>query len=839
MVKDPVWLALIRHLGNHRWQTLLSILGITLGVAIVVAVDLANQSVRQSFSRSMEQITGAATHQLIGGPDGIDERFYTEARLDYGLDNSAPVIEGTIKFSGQSFTLLGLDPLAEFPFRTFSNMTSITGAAKLLTESGSVLMSAISAGKLDVKAADRVTVKAAGVNKEMVIAGLFGKPDDPSLESLLVADIATAQEIFEKFGRIDRIDLILSEADQKRLTAKLPPDIRLVVPENRSQAVADLSKSFQTNLTAMSLLALLVGGFLIYNATSFSVLQRRRLLGMLRMIGVTRQQLFLRILSEALLLGLIGTLFGLLGGILLGQGLVKLVARTVNDLYFNSSITELLIQPSMLYKGLLLGIVTTLIATIIPALEAAGSRPQAAARRSVSEQRTYNALPWLVVGGVFAIGLGIYCIQLPDRSLLPGFSGLFFLITGFCLGVPAMVLGLCYLTTPALQRIFGFTGLFAGRGISASLSRTGLAIAALTMAIAATIGMGIMVESFRSTVENWLTQSLKGDLYLSIPHSSSRRVATPLPEGLIDRLTAMNNIEALSTGRRVEVEAESGPVDLLAIEMAAPSYTSFVFSDDPPPDLWQRFHLGEVILISEPYAFHQNVSVGDKVGLYTAEGLRPYTIGGIFSDYGSDRGILVMDRQIYADNWNDVSISSIGVYLRDSESPNHPFTKIRALALEYDPRIRARSNKDILGFTMNVFDRTFTITRVLRLLVIIVAFVGILSALMALQFERARENAVLRASGFTRLDLIKLTTLQTSLMGLFAGLLALPLGWLISQVLIYVINLRAFGWTLNPEFNANIYWEALLLALGAAILAGIYPGYKMSRTLPAEALREE
>ena len=843
MVNDLVWLALIRYLGSHRWQTLLSVLGIMLGVAVVVAVDLANQSVRRSFELSMEQITGGSTHRIIGGPIGLEENFYTELRVNQGLETIAPVVEGSVRIEEQTFTLLGLDPLAEAPFRSFTVLAQkadkTAKIAELLTQPGSVLMAAISASQLDVSTGDTLSIQSAGIDKKIVIAGLIGSDRDNELEGLLIADIATGQELLDKIGRLDRIDLKLNRADLPRVTALLPVGTRLVAAKIRNRALADLSHSFQINLSAMSLLALLVGGFLIYNAISFSVLQRRALLGMLRMVGVTRVQLFVRILLEAFIVGLVGTLAGLLSGILLGRGLVKLVAQTVNDLYFTTNVSTLLIAPEMLLKGLLLGILVTLLAAFLPALEAARSEPRSVTRRSASEYRTFRALPWLIAAGISAIALGILMIRIPGKSLMPGFSGLFFIIAGYCLVVPALVFAFSRLLTPVLAQLSGFTGLFAIRSISASLSRTGLAIAALTMAVAATVGMGIMVESFRGTVANWMARSLQGELYLSIPHSTSRLVSTPLPDGLVSQLNKMEGIAALSTGRRVEVETAQGSAELLAIEMAPASYKGFLFKGTLLPDMWREFHRGNMVLISEPYAFHQGLLPGDTINLLTASGERQFIAGGIFYDYGSDRGVIVMDRLVYADLWNDSSISTVGVYFNKPTPVNSNLTRIRALAFNHDPRIRVRSNGEILQSTMKVFDRTFTITRVLRLLVIMVAFVGILSALMALQFERLKENAVLRASGFTRFELVRLTILQTGLMGLFAGLLSLPLGWLISRILMDVINHRSFGWTLHSQIDLTIYFEAVLLALGAALLAGVYPGIKMSRTSAAEALREE
>ncbi len=405
--------------------------------------------------------------------------------------------------------------------------------------------------------------------------------------------------------------------------------------------------------------------------------------------------------------------------------------------------------------------------------------------------------------------------------------------------VPALALGMTYLITPMLSKSFGVIGYFSARGIGASLSRTGLAMAALTLAIAATIGMGVMVDSFRNTVSNWLAYSMKGDIYMSIQQSSSRRTGTPLPAALLDQLEDMGEIDNISSGHMVEVEAKSGLISLLALEVTEGGKLNFIFKGRTLPDLWAGFQRGELILVSEPYAFHNKTGPGGKVHLLTEEGEKPFTIGGVFFDYGSDSGMVVINRNHYAQLWQDNSISAVGVYLKNKESVNSLTNMLKTVAAKIDSRIRVRSNDEIRQHTLAIFDRTFTITRVLRLLVMVVAFVGILSTLMSIQFERAKEHAVLRACGLTRKELMIQIILQTGLMGVMAGLLALPLGWIISEMLIHVINLRSFGWTLESLWAPQIYIESLLLAVFTAVLAGIYPGYSMAKASPAATLREE
>ncbi len=839
MVGSRLWRAGLRHQRLHGWQTVLAILGIALGVAVVMAVGLANQSASRAFEITMQQVSGRVTHQILAGPAGLPEQLYTDLRLQHPELTTAPVVEGVVRIRNEQFTLLGLDPLSEQPFRSLTALPAPDILTRLLTQENSLLLSTYTAKRLGLESGNQITLDVAGVPRQAQIIALFGNQQGAALDGVLVADIAAAQTLLGQFGTLDRIDLTLRQEQIRPLQEWLPKGLHLVETSQRTAAMANMSQAFQTNLSAMSLLALLVGGFLIYNTATFSVLQRRRQFGIMRLIGATRSEVFRVILIEQMVIGLIGTMIGLGIGILLARELLWLVTRTINDLYYSITITQLDLSPVMLLTGTALGLITTLLGSAAPAWEATRARPQRVNRRSVIEQQSHRALPWLLLIGLAVMAGGLLLADNSGRSLLLGFAALFCFIMGYCLLVPAVVPLLSRLFLYPVQGLFGTIGRLASRGIDATLSRTGPAISALTLAIAATIGMGIMVDSFRTSVGQWLSQTIQGDIYISVPHSSSKRASSPLPEELPAAILKVDGVREISTGRHVTVESESGPVNLLAIGLATTSYRGFKFKGDTLKNLWADFSSGNLILVSEPYAYHNQLKVGDAVTLLTPDGNKPFTIGGIFFDYGSDRGLLVMPRAHYAQRWQDTRITTIGIYLKQDAALDTVLTEVKKLAGRSAQQLSVRANKEILKQSLEIFDRTFTITQVLRLLVIAVAFVGILSAMMAMQLERAKEHAILRATGLTPRQLLGQITLQTLLMGLMAALLAIPLGWLMAEILIHVINLRAFGWSMPSQLSPSILMEAMLFALIASILAGLYPSLRMARTQPALALREE
>ncbi|MBK1705131.1 FtsX-like permease family protein [Halochromatium glycolicum] len=871
-----------RYLARHRWQTWLSVAGIALGVAVVIAVDLANESAKRGFRLSVEQVTGTATHQIVAASGSIPEQLYATLRLEQRLNAASPAIDAPVRIGGRSFTLLGLDPLAAAPLRPDLGRSLISaaeagiaapdpsvsdpaaadaaraadasmhadaadpgmnasaaarGLLRLLRDPASFALSADDANVLGLTVGDPVEVDLGADSARMTLVALI--PEQVGLSGLALTDIATAQEVLGRLGEIERIDLILTDAEAARVAAALPPGLRLEPSAQRTNALTQMTRAFHTNLTAMSLLAMLVGAFIVYNTMTFAVLQRRPLLGTLRMLGTTRSQLFALILTETLALAAIGALLGVLLGIAVGAGLVQLVTRTINDIYFQLNVRTLHLDPWSLSKGIGLGLGVTLLAALGPALEAARSQPRDVVRRTRIEGQTRRLLPWLASAGVLLIVIGMGLIALSARSMSIGFLALFLVILGTALLMPLGVHGFATLTTPLFGRLFGIQGRLAARGITASITRSGLAVAALAVAVSATMGVSIMIGSFRTSVSDWLANTLTSDLYISGEASGSAGRGQTLPPGLADDLLALPEVVAVSQGRRSRVQARGGTTHVLALESSTGQPRGFDFAGPTADDLWPRWHAGELVLVSQPYAYRQQLAVGDRIALFTTDGWQDFEVGGIFRDYGSDSGTLILPRPLYAERWDDPAISSLGLVLTEAAEIDSVRQQVDALLAAHDIAASVQTNRAIRELSLTIFDRTFTITKVLRLLAIGVAFVGILSALMALELERARDYAVLRATGMTRGQLRALILIQTSAMGIAAGLLAIPLGLAMGDLLISVINLRSFGWTMPMQVEAQTLVSGVLLAWLAAVLAGLYPAMRAARAVPARALREE
>ncbi len=839
MVNRLLWITAIRHLVRQPWQTWLSILGIALGVAVIVAVDLANQSARSAFLLSAESLTGKATHQIVAnGTQGIAESYYRRLRMERHLRASAPIVEGQARSEIETLQLVGIDPLAEGSFRAFGVGPGSGVLTRFIAEPNTALLSSVTAKRLGLSAGSAFAVTVAGKPVNLLVLDTFTGDNPAALEGLLLVDISSAQELLGRAGVLDRIDLILTPEQAESLTRELPPGLRLEVPASRTRIMSEMIAAFQTNLSAMSLLAILVGAFLIYNTMTFSVLRRLKMLGTLRLLGVSRRALFWVILLEAGLLGILGTASGLLLGTLTAHHLIQLVTRTINDLYFLLTVTQLIIEPLTLIKGVVIGLCVTLLAALPPALEAAGAQPLGALGRTRLERRVHRWLPWLTVLGFILTLSGWLLTRLQEGSLMLGFTGLFLVILGYSLLIPLAVNLCSRIGRSLIGHRVGMFGRMALRSIDANLSRTGLSVAALTIAVAATLGVSIMITSFRSTVADWLGYTLRSDIYVSAA-SGAGGAEGILPASVRSRIQSLDIVAETSSGRRLEVVTEYGQTHMLAMDMAKGSRDGFKFLKPPDTHLWSDFSEGRKVLVSEPFAYRHRLEQGDDLLIHTPEGDLILPIGGVFFDYGSDRGLLVLSRTAYERYWGEPAFSTVGVFLRTGIDSSRAISALSAQLQDTDIPLRIRSNREIRAQSLEVFDRTFAITRVLRLLAVGVAFVGVLSALMALQLERGREQAILRATGATTGQLSRYILMQTGIMGLYAGVLSLPLGWMMSEVLIDVINRRSFGWSILTQIPPSALAEALLLALGSALLAGLYPAWRMTRVQPALALREE
>jgi putative ABC transport system permease protein len=834
----------LRDLTRRPLHTGLMLLGVALGVAVVVAMDLANASAQRAFALSARAVFGRATHQVVGGPSGVPDSLLRALRVARRARAVAPVVEASgvsQTLAGESVRLLGVDPLAEGPFRDALGSGALRSPAfgRLLTEPGACAVGSELARRHGLALGDELRVQVGSRQLALRVAALVEtrSPDEAAgLDGLVLLDVGALQRLLGLGDRLTRIDLIASDRAARQIAQSLPPGLRLVSAGSAAQTAAQLTSAFELNLFALSLLALLVGTFLVYNTVTFAVVQRRALFGTLRSLGVSGRQILGMVLAETACAAALGSALGVALGDALGRAALAFVTRTINDLYYVVAVSHTSLGAPTLLKCVGLGLGAALVAALPPALEAARVEPAAALRPSELRAAAGRLLPRLALAGLLVGGAGALVLALATRRLSLAFAGLFGIVLGFCLCVPLLTTALLRLAEPVLGTLLGALGRIGARSIARSIERTGVAIAALMLAVSVTIGVGLMIESFRSTVVNWLDVTLSADLYVGVPGAGPRDTST-LPPDAVSRVAAVPGVASVESYRRVRVMSPNGELLLGVRDLRrSASRALYRFAAGSAHDPWRRVLAGAV-LVSEPFAHRHRVAQGDSIRILTDRGERSFPVAGVFYDYSTEQGLVLMSRTVYEGCFDDRGVSSIGVEVAAGADPDAVEAALReALA---GSGLRVTPNRRLKRAALAVFDRTFAVTGALRLLALLVALIGVWSALMALQLERTRELGTLVAIGLTPGQLTLLSLVETGLMGLAAGVLSLPLGALLAALLVDVINVRSFGWTMPLELGPRMFAEALVLAVAGALLASVYPLLRLRRLEVAAALRQE
>ena len=828
-----VALALARDLLRSPWQLALTVLSVAAGVAVVVGIDIANGSAMAEFQRAGRVMDGAATHRLTGSTRALDETLYRIVRVDAGIPAAAPVISAQVSVagSGDRWTLMGVDPLSDYRLRNFrlDQFTDDPGP----DNGAAIPWPLFGPAGLPEMNGDRVILEHGSRRQVFHWSGTLTVPGE-SASRLLVTDISWAQDFLAMQGRISYVDLRLEPGEERALRTLLPDDARLIDLGIHHGARKDMSRAFRINLTALSLLALVVAMFLVYSAVSFQVIRRRQLLGLLGAMGVTGGQVSRVLLFEVILVGAFGTVSGILLGGFLADVLTVLVSGTINALYHELGNPVPVLSAWTVSKALLVGLAASVVAGLSPILVATRMTPVALLQETAGSRKLQRLAPRLLpLALMFAVPAAMLILW-PDDTLILPFAGLFLLICALSLIGPWLLYqgsraGAVF--RPGHWQLVPKVALGnAGR----HLDRTGVAVAALSVAVSATLGIELMIQSFRFSVEDWLAHYLRADVYLSTGQAGN----PALQEDFLAELRGLPTLRYLSTGRRVDLNTDLGPLTVFSVDMPREGFDGFRIVDGQDPGLWSRFQGDGEVLITETLAHRLRLAPGDRVELPTDRGTHRFAIAAVYRDYSSEHGLVTMDRRTWNRYFDDHRQYSAALYLAPGADVTQTIEFVRERpGAPYGMFIR--SNRDLRQVSLAVFDHTFRITAVLRLLAVVVAVTGILSALMALLLERRREFAMLSAIGFSRRQVRGLLVLESGLAGLAAGLVAVPLGMLLSLILIRVINVRSFGWSMESLVSWDLAWQAVMLSVAAALAASVYPAWSFRGGEEIRRFRED
>jgi putative ABC transport system permease protein len=835
-----------RQVRTHILRTILLVFGIALGVSGVVAIDIAKTSVSKSFELSTTTMTSRSTHQIMGNNFRVPQSFFTRLRTVLGIHRSAPVITTPVsvnELNNTSLVLMGIDPFSEMYFRDFSIHTqpgnADTQLSRLLEPSSGVLVSRAIATRNGLNQGDRLTLTFGTRQVPVLISGLLDSSDastNAAFEGLILADISLAQEILGFKESISRIDLILpDEATAGKIQGLLPDGTALVKTDHQNQVIRRLSKSFETSLTAFSMLALFMGIFLIYNTVSFSIAQRQKLNGTLRALGATRMDIFYGVMVEVMAYAFIGSVLGICLGILLGKAAVLAVCSTVSDIYFALTVSKTHIAGATILKGILAGIASAAAAAFFPAMTAATTLPITLMHRSAAESALQKRIPQLTIVGGLIIGAAVLIPTHLDVHPGYDFAGVFLIFLGAALLSPRVILLMVSAMAIMAKPSAGVLTKMALRNIVRSLSRTSVLIASLMVVTSVYIGIDIMTASFRLSIIDWVDGHIGGDIHVS----SSDHLNRSLNPGLLEKIQALPSVSGVSAYNIHRIFSRtSGEVHIFSY-VSDLSKKQWTWTAQGQENVAALFDQGWIV-VSEIFAQRNQIrpARGVTVVLETIKGPRSFKIAGIFRDFFMGGGRVIVNRDAMDQFWGHQDITAMQLFLK----PNQPIESVMERIRSFEPAtagLKVISGASIKQRILGVFDKTFVITSALQILTAIVALTGILNSVMALLIERTRELGILRACGAERYQVGRLLLLECGLSGLISGIMALPLGVCLAWVLIHVVNQRSFGWTYDMVLCPGVFVQAVSLACLAAVVAGIFPAVKAGRTDIGNALRME
>ncbi|HKT33883.1 MAG TPA: FtsX-like permease family protein [Nitrospira sp.] len=860
-------------IGAHAFQqpfrTALTVMGVALGVLASVAITAANVEVLRGFEQAVLTVAGSAALEVSAHDLGLDEHIIEDIRRTPGVMTASPLIEEAIVLPTgphvqESVQVYGVDLLAEadqLGFRIERNASE--EALNELVKGDSLYVGRQLSAELNLERGRTLEARVGSRLIRLRVAGVIEGTDRPGSywDRVMIMDVAAAQRVFDMIGRLDRIEIVTAPERTTddvaiALRAVLPASVVIQRPAQRTVQVENMVGAFQLNLAVLSWVGLLVGMFLVYNTMSFAVAQRRREIGIYRALGMTERRVAALFLVEAGVFGSVGGALGAFCGLWLARTLVMLVSRTISDLYVpltaNGSFSTFDAQSlSFVAQGVLVGVVVSMAGAIGPSVDASRTvATKALAPGDYEEAQTIRSGRYVRWSLVLMVA-GILCALGPPIRGLPilGYAATLCLLGAFACLSPVCIAALRWsiqrtAQTPALS---GNLKRMAADHAARHPGRNAVTVSALLVGLAIMIGVVVMVRSFRQTVEAWVNQTVMADLILAPPswlHGKQvGHASRSLPGAWVSALEAIEGVAAVDTYRDVQVEVDGHTAALVSRDLRLHADRGrYLMVDGDWGSVLRRAAQRDGVVVSEVLANRLGLQQGGTITITTPAGPKTVVVEGVFYDYATDGGKVVMERTLYRRLWNDDRVTVFALYL----SPGVDEARVRRLigqALAGQDSSMAPplviNNGELRREILNIFDRTFVLTYVLEAIAVFVAVLGIVNTLVTAVLERRREVATLRAIGASRRQVERLIQWEAVYLGAIGALLGVVGGLVLAWVLIAVINKQSFGWTIRMMVPLGLVSQAAVLAIGAAWIAGYLPARWAARQPVGESLREE
>jgi putative ABC transport system permease protein len=837
---------------KHVLRMLLTMAGIVLGVAVFVGMHTANQGVLAAFHQTIDKIAGSTQLQVSAGEPGFDEEVLAKVKSVREVRTAAPVIESTVSTGQSNVLLLGVDMLGDRKLRNYDLDGDVKGSGNVIADPlaffalpGSLIVTKTFADEQGLKIGSKLPMQTMDGQRVFTVRGVIKAGGLASAFGgrVAVMDIHAAQKFFGRGRKFDRIDVGLQDgvsiADGiAKLKIALGPGFQIEPPSSRGEQFEATSHIYTLASNITSVFALFIGMFIIYNTFAIAVAQRRSEIGILRALGATRRQIRTLFLMESTITGLIGTMAGVGFGIVLAHAMAGYIGGLMQEIYGLAQSTERIhVEPWLIATAIGMGVVTSLIAAVIPARAAAGVDPVKALQKGryqqLSEGESRSRRRWAIAcaaGSVVALEL--------NRFTLVFYGGYLLAVIAAVLLAPAVSLWIARALRPLLSWIRPVEGTLAADSLLQGPRRTSGTVAALMLSLALVISLGGLARSSYGALSDWMAIAMNPDLFVTTGESITTR-SFVFPASLGEGLRSVDGVEEVQLVRTVRVLVKSTPIMLVALDVDRVGRRAKLPTvEGDSVAMYREAAAGKGVIVSENFARLHGAKVGEVLEIPSPSGIVNVRVTGIVRDFSDQQGSVLMARDLFIERWHDDSVNVFRLYLK--AGANEPVVR-KTILDRYgsQQRLFVLTNRELKSYVTRLTDQWFGLTYVQIAVAVLVAILGIVNALTVSITDRRRELGVLRAVGGLRRQIRGTVWMEALAVGFIGLVMGLVLGAIQLYYSVGIARRDLMGIDVGYSYPVS---TALVLApviLVAAFVAALAPAESAVRGSLVEALEYE
>ncbi len=847
----------LRHLRHNPLRTLLVVFGIALGVCMLSAMLATNETLGTAFADMVERVAGKADLTVAGSNAGISSELTGEIADLEGVEHAAAMLEVVTRIpkpGGTTMLVLGVDLLGDtffLPFAQEGEHQVVKDPLAFVNDPGAILVSKKLAETQHLKEGDELPLVTAEGTKVFKVRGLL-EAEGPAASyggQVAVMFIDAAQVSFARGLAVDRIDVVAKPGQdvgklKERIETLLAGRANVEEPKGRTRRLVASLDAFRNGLNLMGLIALGVGTFLIYNAVSVSVAQRRREVGILRALGVTRGAAVRMFCLEGLVMALLGVAIGLPLAQYLALFALASVTQTVARLIVPIQTAAPQVTVPIALAGAAAGIVATLIASYLPARATNKIDPAEALRSSRATSNASFGRPWLMTGAAafFIVAAPLLAQPATEQS---GYLSSVSMMLGFAMLAPQGVRLLRRLLVGAAEAGLGIPGRLALDNVERSLGRSASIVIALMLAIAMSMTVGAYAVSFEASIMQWVDDAFAADAAVTAGSPTVDRNHVSFARSLADKARAVPGVKQVNGLRNVSTVLAGKNTVVETIDTRMQFREAYLRGrkrkvlDGPETIPVDALYEKPRVIISGNLAHFTKLGAGDILRIDTPSGPRPVEIYAVIVDYSSDQGWLLLDRHWYEQYWQDDVLDMLEVYYQDGVDKEQVAERLRSTLGESGGMIFVSSHESLREELRGVARALFAYAQAPELITLIVAIMGVIGTMLAAVIDRIREIGMLRAIGATQKQVITSLVVESAFLGFTSAVCGIVAGVPQGFVFMRVVGMSSNGWHLPYTFPLETALRVSSIVILAAAISGLLPGRRAAGMDVKDALAYE